>query len=143
MFRSQGYDYPITSRMLCAGGEKGDDLTMSAVFSCHVIRQGRVSGGQRGPAHHDQGRGGGPGGGGQLGRGLRPPRPPWGLHQCGDVQVRGGDSVVFTSHHSTLSTELQERLSLSPVLTNREQISAVPAALGTRCFLLPAVSWSR
>ena len=26
MFRAKGYDYPITTRMLCAGGEKGNVL---------------------------------------------------------------------------------------------------------------------
>ena len=32
MFQAQGYDYPVTAQMLCAGGEKGDMLTVLCLF---------------------------------------------------------------------------------------------------------------
>ena len=63
--------------------------SLSDVSSNPLIRQGRVSGGQWGPTDHDPGGRGVPGGGGQLGRGMRQTGAARGLHQCGQVQVSG------------------------------------------------------
>ena len=61
--------------------------SLSDVSSNPLIRQGRVSGGQRGPTDYDPGGRGVPGGGGQLGRGMRQTGAARGLHQCRQVQV--------------------------------------------------------